>query len=197
MGNKVAGAGILSAIAASVCCITPVLALVAGTSGMAASFAWLEPLRPFFIGLTALVIAFAWYQKLKPVKPEDCNCQISPKQNFMQTKAFLSIVTVFAALMLAFPSYARVFYPQPQGRQATAARSNVQTVEITIKGMTCAGCEAHVDSEVNKLSGILKVETSYAGGTTLVQFDKTRTDVKQIEKAVSATGYKVTATKKK
>lgn len=138
MENKVAGAGILSAIAASICCVTPVLALVAGTSGIAASFAWLEPLRPYFIGLTVLVIAFAWYLKLKPAKLENCNCEITPKQNFMQTKAFLSIVTVFAAVMLAFPSYAYVFYPQTQNQQTTVDKSNVQTVEIKIKGMTCA-----------------------------------------------------------
>lgn len=197
MENKVASAGILSAVAASICCVTPVLALVAGTSGIAASFAWLEPLRPYFIGLTVLVIAFAWYQKLKPTKQENCNCEITPRQNFMQTKTFLSIVTVFAAVMLAFPSYAYVFYPQTQDQQVTADKANVQTVEIKIKGMTCAGCEGHVNSEVNKLAGILKVKTSYDDGNTLVQFDKTKTDVKQIEKAVLATGYKVTETKKK
>ncbi|PTX13163.1 copper chaperone CopZ [Pontibacter mucosus] len=114
----------------------------------------------------------------------------------MQSKNFLSIVTVFVAVMLAFPSYAHVFYPQAQGQQVAANKANVQTVEIKIKGMTCAGCEGHVNSEVNKLAGILKVKTSYANGNTLVQFDKSKTDVKQIEKAVLATGYKVTEVNK-
>ncbi|GAB3833057.1 mercuric transport protein MerTP [Pontibacter rugosus] len=191
------GAGLLAALGASLCCITPLLAIMAGTSGMAASFSWLEPLRPYLIGVTALVLGFAWYQKLKPARKIDCDCETTPKPNFMQTEAFLSIVTVFAAVMLAFPSYAYVFYPQTQGQQVTADKANVQTVEIKIKGMTCAGCEGHVNSEVNKLAGILKVETSYADGNTLVQFDKTKTDVKQIEKAVLATGYKVTEIKKK
>ncbi|MDX5422203.1 MAG: mercuric transport protein MerTP [Hymenobacteraceae bacterium] len=192
-----AGAGLVAALGASICCITPLLAIMAGTSGIAASFSWLEPLRPYLIGVTVLVLGSAWYQKLKPVKQENCECDITPKQNFMQSKTFLSIITVFAAVMLAFPSYAHVFYPQTQGQQIVADKSNVQTVEIKIKGMTCAGCEAHVNSEVNKLSGILKVKTSYANGNTLVQFDKTKTDVKQIEKAVSTTGYKVTETKKR
>ena len=64
--KKLIGAGLLTAIAASLCCITPVLALVAGTSGLASTFSWLEPFRPYFIGLTILVLGFAWYQKLKP-----------------------------------------------------------------------------------------------------------------------------------
>ena len=69
--NKLIGAGLLTAIAASLCCITPVLALIAGTSGLASTFSWLEPFRPYFIGLTILVLAFAWYQKLKPQKKID------------------------------------------------------------------------------------------------------------------------------
>jgi len=73
--GKLIGTGLLTAIAASLCCITPVLALIAGTSGLASTFSWLEPFRPYFIGLTILVLAFAWYQKLKPQKKIDCNCE--------------------------------------------------------------------------------------------------------------------------
>src|SRR3990172_10982156 len=92
------GAGILSAIAASLCCITPVLALIAGSSGIAATFSWLEPARPYLIGITVLVLGFAWYQKLKPKKAEvDCDCEGDKKPSFMQSNKFLGIVTVFAA----------------------------------------------------------------------------------------------------
>ena len=66
--NKLIGAGLLTAIAASLCCITPVLALIAGTSGIASTFSWIEPFRPYLIGLTILVLGFAWYQKLETSK---------------------------------------------------------------------------------------------------------------------------------
>ena len=82
--NKLIGAGLLTAIAASLCCITPVLALIAGTSGLASTFSWLEPFRPYFIGLTILVLGFAWYQKLKPKKQIDCNCETEEKPKFIQ-----------------------------------------------------------------------------------------------------------------
>lgn len=52
--NKLIGAGLLTAIAASLCCITPVLALIAGSSRLATTFSWFEPFRPYFIGLTGL-----------------------------------------------------------------------------------------------------------------------------------------------
>jgi len=41
--NKILGVGIFTAVAASLCCITPVLALLAGTSGIASTFSWIEP----------------------------------------------------------------------------------------------------------------------------------------------------------
>ena len=106
--NKLIGTGLLTAIAASLCCITPVLALIAGTSGLVSTFSWLEPFRPYFIGLTILVLGFAWYQKLKPQEQIDCNCKTEEKPKFIQKKTFLGIVTVFAIIMLAFPFYSNV-----------------------------------------------------------------------------------------
>ena len=106
--NKLIGAGLLAAITASLCCITPVLALIAGTSGIASTFSWLEPFRPYLIGLTILVLGFAWYQKLKPQKEIDCECETDEKPKFIQSKKFLGIVTVFAIIMLAFPYYSSI-----------------------------------------------------------------------------------------
>ena len=134
--KKLIGAGLLTAIAASLCCITPVLALVAGTSGLASTFSWLEPTRPYFIGLTILVLGFAWYQKLKPKKQIDCNCETEEKPKFIQSKTFLGIVTAFAIVMLAFPYYAHIFYPKTEKQIIVVDKSNVQTVEFSISGMT-------------------------------------------------------------
>jgi hypothetical protein len=74
--SKLMGAGVFTAIAASLCCITPVLALIAGTGSIASSFSWIEPARPYLIGLTIVVLGFAWYQKLKPRPADDCGCAI-------------------------------------------------------------------------------------------------------------------------
>ena len=46
--KAVAGVGLFAAIAASLCCITPVLVLLAGASGAASSLSWLEPARSLF-----------------------------------------------------------------------------------------------------------------------------------------------------
>lgn len=189
--GKLIGTGVLSAIAASLCCITPVLALIAGSSGIASSFSWIEPARPYLIGVTVLVLGFAWYQKLKPQKEEDC-CAVDEKPKFIQSKIFLCIVTIFAILMLAFPLYAKVFFPNNEKQVIIVDKSSIQTAEFTISGMTCTGCEEHVKHEVNKLNGIVKADVSYQNGNAQVQFDNSKTNVAEIEKAINSTGYTVT-----
>ena len=190
--NKLIGTGIFTAIAASLCCITPILALIVGTSGLASTFSWLEPFRPYFIGLTILVLGFAWYQKLKPKKQIDCNCDTEEKPKSIQSKMFLGIVTVFAIVMLAFPYYSSIFYPKTEKQIIVVDKSNVQKAEFTISGMTCTSCEANVNHEVNKLTGIINSTTSYDNGKTVVAFDNSKTNIAEIEKAINSTGYSVT-----
>jgi mercuric ion transport protein len=193
--NKLIGAGLLTAIAASLCCVTPVLALIAGTSGLVSTFSWLEPFRPYFIGLTILVLGFAWYQKLKSKKQIDCNCETEEKPKFIQSKTFLGIVTSFAIVMLAFPYYSSIFYTKTEKQIIIVDKSNIEKVEFTISGMTCASCEEHINHEVNKLIGIVGLKASYENGNTIVEFDNSKTNISEIEKAINSTGYSVTAKK--
>ena len=80
------GAGVLTAIAASLCCITPVIALLAGGSSVAANFSWIEPARPYLIGLSIAVLTFAWYLKLKPTKTNDDDFPTLCKNVLSKTK---------------------------------------------------------------------------------------------------------------
>lgn len=193
--NNFLGAGIISAIAASLCCITPVLALIAGTSGMAASFSWVEPLRPYLLLFTILVLGFAWYQKLKP-KKVDCDCETLENSSFFQTKTFLFLVTIFAVLMSLFPYYSSVFYPSSKKQLVIVEKQNLQKVTIEVSGMTCEACEQTITYSIDKLSGIVSSEASYDNGNTVVEFDQTKTTIQEIENAINETGYKAVSTKK-
>jgi len=189
--NKLIGTSLLTAITASLCCITPVLALIAGTSGIASTFSWIEPFRPYLIGLTILVLGFAWYQKLKPKKEIDCECETDEKPKFIQSKKFLGIVTAFAIIMLAFPYYSGIFYPKTEKQILIVDKSGIFTTEFKISGMTCESCEKHVNHEVNKLNGIVNSKASYENGNAIIEFDRTKTNEAQIENAINSTGYKV------
>jgi mercuric ion transport protein len=189
--NKFIGAGLLTAITASLCCITPVLALIAGTSGIVSTFSWIEPFRPYLIGVTILVLGFAWYQKLKAQKEIDCECDTDEKPKFIQSKTFLGIVTVFGLAMLAFPYYSEIFYPNTEKQIIVVDKSDIKTTEFKISGMTCVSCEEHVNHEVNRLNGIVNSKASYENGNAIIEFDRTKTNETEIEKAINSTGYKV------
>lgn len=192
--GSLVGAGVLTAIAASLCCITPVLALVSGASGVASTFSWMEPARPYLIGITVMVLGFAWYQKFKPRTAEEiaCACEENENPSFWQTKKFLGIVTVFAALMLAFPNYAHIFYPSNDQKEIIIVNaSDIQMVTFDVEGMTCNGCASHVENDVNKLPGIIKVDAVYEEAIAKIEFDQTKVSLAQIEEAINGTGYKV------
>lgn len=189
--KKLIGASILTAIASSLCCITPVLALISGTSGIASTFSWLEPFRPYLIGFTILVLVFAWYQKLKPQKEIDCGCETDKKPSFLQSKLFLGTVTIFAIVMTAFPYYSSSFYPKSEKEITVVDKRNTKTISLRIKGMTCSSCEEHINHSVNQLNGILKIESSYENGNAEIEFDKSKTTISEIEKAINSTGYSV------
>ena len=183
--------GLFAAVAASSCCIPPVIALIAGVGGGASALSWMEPFRPYLIGLAIIAIGYAWYAYLKPKKEDDC-CEIDQKPKWYQTKGFLIGITLFAAVSISFPYYAHIFYPNNNNKEVVVvSQANVETLNFDIEGMTCNGCAAHVENEVNKLSGIISVTASYDNENATVTFDKSKTTKKDIEKAINSTGYKV------
>ncbi len=182
--------GLFAAVAASSCCIPPVIALIAGVGGSASALSWMEPFRPYLIGLAAIAIGYAWYAYLKPKKADDC-CEVDAKPKWYQTKGFLVGITLFATVSIAFPYYAHIFYPDNKKEVVIVNQSNIQTLNFDVKGMTCASCEEHVKHAVNELDGIVNVEASFETGNAEVKFDDTKTSKDEIVKAIDATGYKV------
>ena len=183
-------AGIFAAIAASLCCITPVLAFLGGASGLASSFSWIEPFRPYLIGATILFFAFAWYQKLKPQKQVECDCETDNKKSFWQSKLFLGVVTVVAAVMIAFPYYAKTFYPKPQQTKVIVMdKTNIQQAVFKIKGMTCEGCATQLNVALKRVKGVISAEASYANKNVKVVYNPKQVTVERIKKAIYDAGY--------
>lgn len=192
--KPLAGAGLLAALAASLCCITPLLAVVGGLGSVASAFSWLEPLRPYLIGLSVGVLGFAWYKQLTPAPADDCGCAVEAKASFMQSRGFLSAVTVVAALLLAFPYYGAKLYPAsatPAAAVTNGAVPRWRTADYRIGGMTCEACARHVEHAVQQLPGVQTVTVSYEQGTARVRFDTSKSPAAQVAQAINGTGYKV------
>ena len=150
----------------------------------------MEPLRPYLIGLAVVAIGYAWYTHLKPKKADDCGCDIE-KPKWYQTKGFLVGMTLFAAISITFPYYSGIFFSDNKKEVVVPDNSSVQKIDVKIESMTCDACQHHVNSAVNALPGIINVSSSYEKGNAIVEFDNTKTNIAEIEKAVNSTGYTV------
>lgn len=191
MALKIASIGLslITALASSLCCIAPILAIVAGTSSFAASFAWIEPLRPYLIGATIGILGLAWYQKMKP-QPAIAACcatENAAKTPFFQSKKFLGIVTLFALLLTAFPYYSNGLIAK--NKAETSVNTTTELGEFQVTGMTCEGCEHHITSRLSGLKGIVNVAASYENSNATVEFDPNQVNINQIKAVLDSTGY--------
>jgi len=184
------GLSVFTALSASMCCITPVIAIAAGTSSLATSFHWIEPFRPYFISASVLVLGFAWFQSFKGSKEDDCNCGILKKKSFVQSKTFLSLLTILSLLLITFPSYSKFFFNDTKGVLAQD-QGKKKKIELTVSGMTCISCELHIESEVKKLQGVSFVKASHEKGSTIIEYDEQKINTGEIIATINGTGYKV------
>ncbi|GAA0560157.1 mercury resistance system periplasmic binding protein MerP [Halomonas salifodinae] len=65
----------------------------------------------------------------------------------------------------------------------------MQTVTISVPGMTCAACPITVKVALNRVDGVSQVEVSYANLEAVVTFDDTRTSVEALTEATANAGY--------
>jgi copper chaperone CopZ len=194
--NKALLTGVIAALAASSCCIPPVIAFIAGVSGATTSLSWMEPFRPYLIGLTVFALAYAWYAHLKTKQDDDCGCAIE-KPKFYQTKSFLIGMTLLAGLSISFPYYSHIFFTTDKPNIVTPS-SGVREITISIEGMTCTGCENHVNGAANALDGVFESTASYEKGETKVIYDQSKVSEEQISSAINeTTGYKILEIKNK
>ncbi len=104
-------AGMLAAIAASMCCVGPLVLFVLGIGGAwVSNLTAMEPYRPVFIGLTLLFLWLA-FRKLYLV-PQICtpgtSC-VDPRKVKQQRIIFWVVTTLIFGL-LALPRLALLFY---------------------------------------------------------------------------------------
>ena len=190
--------GILAAVGASLCCITPVLAVLAGSTGFASTFTWMEPFRPYLIVLTIVVLAYAWWDKLKPKKADiSCACDedAEGKVSFWYSKTFLLFVTLFSAVMLSFPYWGDSLIREDKPKIVYVNKANLSKVTVNIEGMTCKACEATVEKVAGDVSGVTWVKASTKEKRAELTYDKSITDIETILKNIVTTGYMPTGYK--
>lgn len=103
--------GALAAIAASLCCIGPLVLVLLGVGGAwVANLAVLEPFRPGFLALAVLLLVAAWRHIYRPrVACSPGTVCATPKVSRLY-RALFWVVAALVGLAAVFPYYAPLFY---------------------------------------------------------------------------------------
>ena len=64
----------------------------------------------------------------------------------------------------------------------------METINLTVSGMTCGSCVKHVEKTINSIAGVQKVEVDLASGAVKVEANVSQ-HVKEIIAALEKDGY--------
>ena len=104
--------GGLAALAASACCLGPLILVSVGVSGAwISTLTKLEPFRPLFIGIALLCMALAYRKIYRAPEAVDCApasaCALP--QTHTRNRILFWSVSVLVAIALAYPYFVTLF----------------------------------------------------------------------------------------
>ncbi|OFV89944.1 MAG: hypothetical protein A3H95_09635 [Acidobacteria bacterium RIFCSPLOWO2_02_FULL_64_15] len=96
---------VVAAVAASACCLGPVVFSLVGAGALGAASMRLEPYRPWFLGLTAVLLGmgFVATDGRQPAACADGTCAPSSRRT---ARIMLWLAVVLVGLLATFPYYA-------------------------------------------------------------------------------------------
>jgi mercuric ion transport protein len=189
--------GVGAAIAASSCCILPLLlgAASAGSVGLGAALA---PYRPYFLALTVLMLGSAFYFTYRPQKAgceTEC-CDTKSVRSRRLNRALLWVVMVFAAGAMAYPSIAAYHARNvAQAAPAVAVAATASTAVFSIGNMTCEECTLAIIKALKTTPGVYDANVDFTAKRATVRFDAHKVNALELRKVIEKTGFPVTDAK--
>ncbi len=195
MNEKIGVIGAIgAAIAASVCCIGPVVLAGLGVGAVAAAQSF-APYRPLFLAITAVLLGLGFYFAYR--KPEQATCEGETCKSGPMARwgrPTLWIATILVAALVTFPYYygpLRAALAESQPSAAVAATSaRVLTVELKVSGMVCDACAVGVRNALLETPGVTAAEVDLESARAKVQYDPGKVSAAQLIEAINKTGFK-------
>jgi mercuric ion transport protein len=194
-----AGGAVAAALASSLCCLGP---LVAVGLGLGAFGAAVEPLRPYLLVASAVALGFGFrqvYLRQRRACAVDGACR---SDRASRTTLIVLFIAALATLALGAAPYAagplvaafsEAKAASDQGAAAEASGVVTAKARLEVKGMTCVGCETTVRLALERTPGAVSASVRYARNEALVEYDPARTNPAALAEAIRReTGYEAT-----
>lgn len=197
------GGGIAAAVVSSLCCILPLIAVVFGLGafGIAST---VDTLRPFLLVLAFAALGYGFYRVY--FRQEECapdeSCATKPVSKINQISLWIATVVIVAfALAPYYTGYIAAAITAPQLPTAESAPVVApappdesiakKTIVLNVRGMTCEGCETHIEVPLRKLQGVISADADYKNHNVTVVYDPAQVTVEKIKETITATGYEL------
>ncbi|RAJ82308.1 copper chaperone CopZ [Chitinophaga dinghuensis] len=185
----IAGSGIIAALLASTCCLSPLLAL-AGMLGIGvAQLTFLMSIKPYLIILSLMALGYNLYKAYQPANQPCCAVTTGKEKksnNFFNSKLFLWTIIIITLLILVLP-----YYGQAQTKtRASAAKPQIKQAEYYVEKLTQGCCVGIVEYSLKKVDGYLRSEADVAKRQLVVWYDANKTSEGKIQEAIDKTPYK-------
>ncbi|MEG2295959.1 MAG: heavy metal translocating P-type ATPase, partial [Oscillospiraceae bacterium] len=82
-----------------------------------------------------------------------------------------------------------IIHTKKAGYEAIVEEQNKKQVTLTITGMSCGSCAAHLQKEISKLEGVETATVNFATEKMTVAFDIQKIKLETIKQMVEKTGY--------
>lgn len=183
---------IVSMIAASSCCLPPLILLGltligVGTAGFAGLSSTLGSMKWYIMSIAILGVGFSYWLHFREKKR--CSTQVCKMANERFTKIMLTFSTVVVFGFVAWSVYPYLLGSPPA--QQFSETSSPHFASYSIKGMTCGGCEIAVDEAIKATGLVDSVRSEFTESRVYVWF-KEEPNSESITNAVALVGYEAT-----
>ena len=187
------GASLIAGIAASLCCILPIVFALAGV-GIVGASAFFAAWRPFLLAVTFFFLLAGLYFAYRKPKQSCAPGSVCEKPITRRTgRIGLWLAIAIVLVIAAFPYYSETvanFVLFGKGQSADAS-SHLDRASFVVDGMDCNACATAIEKKLIHLNGVQNATVSYDQKQAIVEFDRQKITIVLLEKAIRDAGYRV------
>ncbi|MCH9031377.1 MAG: heavy-metal-associated domain-containing protein [candidate division Zixibacteria bacterium] len=181
---------ILSALAASSCCVPPLILLGltmigVGTAGFAGFSTTLGSFKWYILPLAIVGVGTSYYLYFK--EKRKCSSTACKMVNEKFTKTMLVVSTVVVFGFLSWSVYPYVLDVEKIDVSQTPITTHYAVYNID--GMTCGGCEIAIDGSIMATGLVDSAKSSFVDGKAYVWYGGEKLDTATIQEALKSVGY--------
>jgi mercuric ion transport protein len=182
------GGAVVAALAASSCCIGPLVLAALGIGG-AGALAVLGTYRPYVLGLTAVLLAggfYLTYRRPRAAEGDACGCERPHRAAGRAGKIGLWLATAMVALFALSPQLIACVAGKSEAR---AASGPVMRATLRVEGMDCEACSVNIQGALTQAGGFRALKVDLASQTISVQYEPAAGRLDAYLAAIDELGY--------